>query len=271
MSKDRCETNLDRLLTELQTYLEANRLNASGSGSGPADRVADGIPLAHSSAGENLTKICKSGRLYSPQKLHDLGIKHLKDDAVEKELGTADFVFLYAAPFSFPSSGCGFLFSNSLERHHATTGFATPFDSGGLVKCFQRPSNEWPQDFLLRHELPVPGHRDYLRGCVGFLFEEPFHYIDGTGPNPHGPIKLAGGDDRPWKHEVRVPVEVVIRSPHLKAVFVPRRLGLVPEVRSLFSWCHSEGFDVEDFDADRENDFARLRNACVEYLRKLLN
>ena len=229
------------------------------------------MPLAHSSAGTNLSRICASGRLFSPQMLHDEGLKTLADHAVERELGTAGFVFLYAAPFSFPNSGCGFLFSESLERRNKDLGSATPFDSGGLVDHIQRTSGEPAREFFLRHELPLPSHRDYLRPCLESLYEKPGHYIDGTGPRHDGPLALTGGDVRRWVHEVRIPHQVDIRSPHLKAVFAPRRLALVNEVRSLLLWCDAEGFDVVIFDADRDNDFSKLRSACVRYCNQLLN
>lgn len=271
MNTDRCGSNLERLSDELQRYLEANHLDESRIASGPAGKIAREVPLAHSTSGTNMAAVCRSGRLYSPRKLHESHLKTLKPEAVEITLGTTNFVFLYAGPFSFPSSGCGFLFSTSLEGHHATDGLATPFDSGGLVGQLRSASEpEKPEAFFERHELPVPGHRDYLRICIGSLFGTPFDYIDGTAPEHSGPLALIGSDARRWTHEVRIPDEVFIRSPHLKAVFAPRRLGLVPEIKSLLGWCLSEGFDVEVFDADRENDFARLREACIEYLRKEL-
>ena len=269
MSRDRCEKNLVRLLQDLDDYLGANGIDRSGVNPVSAKAVAQNIFLAHSTSVSNFVKICdNSGRLLSPQALDLKGIKPLQADAVENTLGTAGFVFLYAAPFSFPSSGCGLLFAKSLEHQHSSDGFATPFDSGALVNHFVRPEMaETPRDFFLRHELPISEHRNYLERCVGSLFVALSDYQEGNRPLHPGPIGLTGGDRRQWTHEVRIPDEVVVRSQHLQAIFAPRRLGLVPEIKNLLNWCSSEGYDVEIFDADRENDFAKLRDACIEYLR----
>jgi hypothetical protein len=269
MSRSNSDANLRRLLEELEAL---GLPNSGNTATLLANRISEDLPLAHSTSAANFAAVCGSGRLLSPKILDTKGIKTLKPDAVEIVLGTSPFVFLYAAPFSFPSSGCGLLFERTLEVWHSSDGVATPFDSGGLIDYFVRPDmTESPQDFFLRHQLPLPEHREYLRACIGKLFGDPFDYLNGCDPVRSCPIGLSGGDRRRWTHEIRIPEEVIIRSPHLKAVFVPRRLGLEPQVKSLLSWCHSEGFDVEVFDSDRQNDFAKLRNACLEYLQKLLN
>jgi hypothetical protein len=130
--------------------------------------------------------------------------------------------------------------------------------------------NESPFAFFQRHELPLSGYRNYLHDCLHSLFGAPFDYVMGKTPVHAGPIGLSGSDARRWIHETRIPNEVHLRGHHLKAVFAPRRAGLVPEIRSFLSWCSAEGFPIEVFDADRENDFAKLQSACIEYLRKEL-
>ena len=101
-------------------------------------------------------------------------------------------------------------------------GVATPFDSGGLLKCFVLPGPETPQQFLARHELPIPEHRRYLRLSMDTLFSHPRDYVEGTEPCRPGPIGLSGGDCRRWTHEVRIPDRIFFRGGHLQAAFAPR-------------------------------------------------
>jgi hypothetical protein len=235
-----------------------------------ASRISSSIPLAHSTADANFVKICSGNkRLLSPAALDAAGIRSLDPACVEKTLQTAKFAFLYAAPFAFPSSGCGLLFAKELEAQHSEDGFATSFDSGGLVHKYQRVDMaEPPHTFFRRHEIPIPDHRKYLERSLTLLFSVPADYLDGKAPVHPGPVGLAGGDRRRWCHEVRIPGEVAIRSTHLRAIFIPRRVGLVRSVKSLAKWCRQEGFDVVQYAADRNNDFAKLRKACISYLRQ---
>ena len=161
----------------------------------------------------------------------------------------------------------------SLERDHSGEASATPFDSGGLVKVFRRPDMaESARDYFVRHELPVSGYRDYLARCLDTLFIAPLDYLAGREPRFPCPLGLSLGDQRRWTHEVRIPDQVHVRGAHLQALFVPRRLSLHPEIEPLLNWTLSEGYDVEIFDTGRENDFATLKNRCLEYLRaKLLS
>jgi hypothetical protein len=268
MSRERCENNQQRMLTELEDYLLANGIGVTAPAATAAAEIAKGISLAHSRGDKSFADLCSAGgRLRSPAALDAANIKPLKQDAVEITLGTQDFVFLYAAPFSFPNS-CGFLFAPTLEREYSSSGYSTSFDSGGLVKIFQRlDMSEEPREFLMRHELPIPDHREYLLACLGSLFGTPLDYVQGEPPRHAGPIGLIGGDCRRWIHEVRIPHELVVRNPHLQAVFIPRRLALIPEIASLLKWCVAEGFDSIAYDSDRENDFANLRRTCIEYVR----
>lgn len=276
MSGGRREQNLKRVLHALEAHLMAQ-----GATPGPANEVSPSAAkisgelfLAHSTSDVNFAKLCPlGGRLLSPAALDASGLKALKADAVERELDTAGYVFLYASSFAFPNSGCGLLFAPSLERERPGEASATPFDSGGLVKVFRRVDmGESARDFFARHELPVSGYRDYLARCLDTLFAAPLDYLAGWEPRFPCPLGLSLGDQRRWTHEVRIPDQVHVRGAHLQALFVPRRLSLHPEIEPLLNWTLSEGYDVEIFETGRENDFDALKNRCLEYLRaKLLS
>jgi hypothetical protein len=272
-SKQRCEENLHRLRQDLTAYTVAQSIPIDAAKTASSHKIADSIFLAHSTSADSFDKICQDGaRLLSPAQLDKKGVKPLKPDAVEIVLDTTGYVFFYAAPFSFPSSAFGLLFAKSLEEADPDIGFASPFDSGGLAKCFQRPDmTEPPREFFLRHELPVPSYRAYLQESIGALFDDPFDYVAGAPPRFPGPIGLSGGEcRRRHAHEVRIPDEVRIRSPHLKAIFHPLRWSVNQAVENLLVWAKAEGFDVVSFDADRQNVFEKLRSACIHYLRNNL-
>lgn len=273
MDRSRLEGNLNRLQQDLAAYAQEQNIAAPPATSTSCRKIADTIFLAHSTSDLKFETICNSGRLKSPAKLHSEGLKTLKTDAVELTLGTSEFVFLYAGAFSFPSSGCGLLFSRTLEAAHSADGAATPFDSGGLVNIFTRADmSETAAAFFSRHELPLFEHRDFLNDCLHLLFSAPYDYMEGIAPRHSGPVGLSRGDAvRRHTHEVRIPHEVHLRSPHLQAVFVPLRLALLPEIEKLLTWCHAEGFDVETYETDRQNDFAKLKTACIQYLRRHLS
>jgi len=202
---------------------------------------------------------------------HDSGIS-LPTDCTEALLGTAGTVFFYTAPFRYPHTGCGLLFAHTLERFHGEAGVATPFDSGGLVKCFTRPDPaEPPKEFLARHELPVPDHRRYLALAMRALFHRPEDYIEGMEPHLPGPIGLTGGDQRRWTHEVRLPDQVVVRGHHLQAAFAPRaRVIGNPAIKGFFKWCEAEGIDHISFDTPGRSDFEALQRECLAYIRQQL-
>ena len=258
---------------ELRTYVSQRNISVTTESASSAGTIASKIHLAHSTSDVNFVRICEGGaRLLSPALLDSGGIKPLETDAVERTLATSEFVFLYANAFSYPSSGCGLLFAPSLEADHYNDGSATPFDSGALVNHFRCPDPaEHPRDFFQRHQLPLSEHRDYLSQCLAALFRQPFDYVSGIAPIHPGPIGITGGDPcRRSTHEVRIPSSVHIRSRHLQAVFAPTRISLEPEVLHLLKWCEAEGFDVVSFDSDRDNDFTKLKSACIEYLRTKL-
>lgn len=268
MSRLRWEANQAQLLRRLEVYTATNGIARPGQ---PSDevRLGQSMYLAHSTASAKFSEMCAAGRLRSAMQLAVIRKEALRPDAVEALLGTADFVFFYVAPFQYPKTGCGLLFARSLEEYHKDDGVATPFDSGGLVDVFTRPDPaEPPREFLARHELPVPDHREYLGICLGTLFDNPMDYLQGSDPRWPGPIGLTEGDRRRWTHEVRIPREVFIRTGHLQAVFAPvSRVADDPEIGRLFEWCKSEGVDRVSFKTSRGDDFDTLRRVSVDYIR----
>lgn len=272
MDRSRLEENLTRMSAALDSYVLDKGINRAGSHSVEAVALAEGLCLAHSTSEAKFSDICSSNRLLSPQALHDEGIENLDPRSVEVALGTAGSVFLYAAPFRFPGTGCGLLFKHSLETLHEDTGAATAFDSGALVNVFERPIlDEDAASFLARHELPLPDHRNYLQQALTFLFSNPRDYIKGHDPHLPGPIGLIGGDRRRWTHEVRIPYELHIRTGYLEAVFVSISRSADPSIHKLLRWCEQSGVEVVHFHSSRANDFETLKRECVDYIiRKLL-
>jgi hypothetical protein len=140
------------------------------------------------------------------------------------------------------------------------------------VNKFSRQNSAEPAiDFLARHEMPVPEHRDYLRQTMLLLFRRPRDYIEGNDPRWPGPIGLTGGDRRRWTHEGRIPEKVFVRSAHLQAAFARRALaGSDPAVESLYRWCDLQGLDFIMFDTPRGDDCEVLQRECVDYIRRRL-
>lgn len=272
MSRAQSERNLRRLLDDLDIYARNRGIEAPDPCPPEAISLSESLFLAHSTSDGSFSAICKSNHLLCPQELASLRGVPLRPDCAEATLGTAGFVFLYAAPFQFPQSGCGLLFAAELEEEYRDTGVATPFDSGGLVTVFVRenPAESAPA-FLARHELPLPEHRNYLRETMVLLFAQPLDYLEGRDPRWPGPIGLAGGDRRRWTHEVRIKDRLSIRIANLQAVFA--RTALVssqPEIENLYRWCYSEGVDFVTFDTPRDDDFDTLQRECLDYFRRKL-
>jgi hypothetical protein len=159
------------------------------------------------------------------------------------------------------------LFANTLESEHTIDGIATPFDSGGLLKVFASPDPSIPpREFLSAYELPIPGHRDYLKLSLDVLFTKPVDYVDGTAPHHSGPIGLTRGDLSRWTHEVRIPQRVAVQTRHLQAVFAPESVvSRYPEVESLFAWCATQGVDTIPFAAPHGGEFEIMRDKCRDY------
>ena len=268
MSRDRWERNLKLLCRGVEDYAQANNVAIPDPPPPEAALLSRSLYLAHSAASDKFSGICGAGRLLSATQLAPRTGEALRPNSAEVLLGTADSVFFYVAPFRSPHTGCGLLFARSLEEYHKGDGVATPFDSGGLVAVFSRPDPaEPPREFLWRHELPVPDHREYLRLSLGILFEKPVDYVRGADPRWPGPIGVTGGDRHRWTHEVRIPGQVPIRSGHLQAVFAPRsRVAADPEISRLFEWCKRERVDRVSFNTSRGDDFEALRWECVDYI-----
>lgn len=187
-------------------------------------------------------------------------------------MGTGESVFFYVSPFRYPHTACGLLFAGTLELERKNDGVATPFDSGGLLRIFARPDPaESPQEFLWRHEMPIPEHRRCLRLSMGLLFQKAEDYVEGLKPHRPGPIGLTSpGDERRWTHEVRIPDRVLLRSKHLQAVFAPlERAAHDPATQELFRWCAEKGVDHFTLDAPRGGEFEALQKRCLDYIRKL--
>lgn len=272
MARSRWEQNLRQLHKRLDRYAAAENIDAAKPPPPEAQALSTSLFLAHSTADKNFSAICASNRLLSPALVAEQTKEAVAPDSVEAILGTAGYVFLYAAPFRHPATGCGFLFAHTLESAYREDGVATPFDSGGLVRKFSRPNAHEPaRDFLARHELPIPEHRDYLQRTMTLLSAHPLDYVLGVDPVWPGPIGLTGGDRRRWTHEVRVPDQVSIPTGHLQAVFAPARLVAGDKaVERLFGWCHVEGVDCIPLYTCRGDDFDTLKRRCVEYIREKL-
>lgn len=237
-----------------------------------AEKLSEGLFLAHSTSPINFEEICKRGQLSSKAEQamehgHSLSGNH--HDVLN---GTENSVFLYAGPFRYSgpglslSSSCGLLFAPSLETMERENGSASGFDSGGLGNPIQYPGGySSARSFLEQHAMPIPEHREYLRLAMDNLFDEPKHYVDGTGPKFAGSLGLSGGDARRWTHEVRIPSLVKLLGGHLQAVFAPWTLvQREPAYQELFELCALEGIDTVPTIA---YDFLALQRACFDYLR----
>lgn len=270
LSLGRLDDNLARLCDNLET--DARSWGLAAAISGPAATLSEELFLAHSTADATFAKICQSGSLRSAARLEADGLRRLRPDCAEAILGTQDAVFFFVAPFRYPSTGCGLLFSRTLEVEAGSKGASTPFDSGSLISKVQRPDPSEPVlDFFRRHELPTPAHRRHLGMSMSWLFDQPRDYVEGLEPQRPHPMGLTGGDQRRWTHEVRIPHRVGIHGSHLEAVFAPAaRIGQDPAIEALFDWCMREGVQRIILDTPRENDFEALKRECLDYIRRRL-
>jgi hypothetical protein len=289
MSRIQREANLDRMCKELQDYSLTQVPPPADQIPGLARRLSESIFLANSSTPDNFARICSAecaipgaagprGGFIASQKflsvMNGVPVNPLKCEAA---MGTSGDVFFYLAPFRYPRTACGLLFSTTLENGHRDDGVGTPFDSGGLHRHLTRTNpSESARTFLERHELPIPQHRQYLAYSLQFLFGSPEDYIEGNEPLNPGPLGLAEGDTRGrppdprrWTHEVRLPDRVFVRTGHLQAVFAPSYLVKARRpIRDLFKWCDNEGVDTITFGHPSGEDCSELRRQCLEYMRK---
>ena len=266
MSRAILESNLRRLREQLVDYAARNSLSPPDEKHAAlAGRIAEQIPLSHGTSGVNFAKITEARALVCPAQLPGWS-----PACTEGRLGTGDGVCLFAAPFGYPKSECGFLFHYTLDDAERTTGIATPFDSGGLRNIFVRPSSsESAVEFLRRHEVPIPEHRTLLRATLEWLFADPWDYVCGVDPRHPGPMGLEGGDRRRWTHEVRIHGRVEIGW-YLEAVFVAASRANDGRVQDFLEHCDNLGVYWEKFDTPHGNEFTILKKRSIEYLRTKL-
>ena len=272
MSINRLERrrNLTRLSDELKSHAEQLRVSVEPSPA--AKKLSSELFLSHSTRERHFAEICDAQCISSKANLALKSREPLPTCSDEVILDTSNYVFLFAAPFRYPNTGCGFLFTRTLEVEHNESGVATPFDSGGLLHHMTRPNpSESVNAFLARHEMPIPEHREYLGLVMTTLFDDPKAYLEGMSPSHPNPIGLTGGDYRQWTHEVRIPEKVYIQgSAHLKAVFAPRSRVADPSVEALLTWCQLEKIDFILFDTPKSDDFQGLQQTCLSYTRRAL-
>ncbi len=164
VTRHQLQLNLNGLCQSLESYAKASGIAAPKPPS-PIAHLSDSLYLAHSTSDEKFSNINASGRLSSAASLAASHRGSLRPSCAEVVLGTADSVFFYVSPFRYPNTSCGLLFAASLESHHGDDGAASPFDSGGLIEiCVRHDPTEPPREFLSRHELPLPEHRELSVG-----------------------------------------------------------------------------------------------------------
>ena len=271
-NRARWNANLQELCHKFEEFAVSQSILVPDCSTWTTSRLADQLPLSHSTSGKNFAYICASGQLLSMDQLALRGRRPVSPDCPELKLGTTRVVFFYVGPFRRPNRDYGLLFSSMLEFDNQDRASATPFDSGGLIGDSRPPDpNEPAREFLLRHELPVPGHRRYLCLAMNALFEKPLDYIDGIKPKMASPIGLVDKDPRTWTREVRIPDSVAIRSLHLQAVFAPKaRVASDPQIEDFFRWCLSQNVDRIEFESAEDSNFEALRRECLGYIRRKL-
>ncbi len=267
------QDNLERLCREIKD-MHAGRLSPADSDRNKlCRRLADHMPLSHATGLRNFEKVCQSDALLPLTRLD--AIKPVDwPNRVERQLETRDCVFLFAGPFRYPSTSCGFLFRQDLAEARRADGSASPFDSGGLVNKHRPPGGEAPLDFLRRHEMPIPQYRRFHMLVLDLLFDDPWHYVDGVNPVRQGPVQLAVGDSdaRRWTFEVRLRDELHIQS-HLQAVFSPLFASESDSVAETLYWYDTKGVDIIEYPGLRGSDefnFLFMKRECEAYVRSIL-
>ena len=258
---------LNTQLTVLLKDLDAHAVLLGGTGfpvSSRAAKLSDSLFLSNASTKDDFIKICKGGALKSQELLnreYGFAIK-----STELKLGTAHYVFFFAAPFRYPETNCGLLFSTTLEKTVAGA-VATPFDSGSLDGvCQWRDKKLSMLEFLERHEMPAPGHRSYLKRRMEVLFERPEDYVDGVDPTRPCCIGLTGGDQRRWTHEVRIPDQVELMGGHLEAVFISDAAAKESTIKSFLEKCEVESVQYFTFPSAGRDEYDRMHQLCLDYI-----
>ncbi len=268
------QDNLDRLCREIQN-MHGGLLSPAGS---PRNmlcwHLADRMPLAHATGADTFAKICQSGTILSLTRLAAIVPLDWSDHPIETQLETQDCVFLFAGPFRYPDTSCGFLFRPELAEARTGDGAASPFDSGGLANHHRPPGGEAPLDFMRRHEMPIPQYRQYHLLVLDLLFDDPWHYVDCVNPVHQGPVQLAPADSdaRQWAFEIRLRDELPIR-PHLQAVFSPVFASESDSVVETLYWCDTNGVDIIEYPGLRGSDefnFELMKRKCEAYIRSVL-
>lgn len=271
MGRAELDANLVTQCQRLRAHLSTAGTPCRETPSERAAKLSSEIYLSHATKTTTFAKIAKSGNIYSRVAINKQD-PSVKLGSTELQMGTADCVFFYAAPFRFPRTTCGFLFAPTLEEERCEDGAASPFDSGGLVHHIQLPPGfTTPSTFLREHEFPIPGHRDYLCLSMDHLFDQPESYLEGMASPAAGCLGLSGGDNRMWTHEVRLAERVDLRSRHLRAVFAHRALPASnPAIQDLFKRCLSEGIDWVAYEGPEAGAFKTLQRECISYMQKKL-
>jgi hypothetical protein len=217
--------NLNDLVNQLESYgadqseCRERRLKPDPS----ARSLSTAMPLGHACGAASFQSVVRDGRICSRETLERRGIV-LAGGNTERTLGTAGDVFTYVGPLRYPGTSCGFLLNPVIERRFTATALATPFDSGAIHKFGSHMSAEDQVAFLRRHQMPVPEYREYFWRYLVFLFKSARHYVDGTGPDLSGPVRLESGDTRRWTFEVRFASELPLAG-SLVTVILPVALA----------------------------------------------
>lgn len=264
------QQNLTRLLSELRDYAcqEPQCSTREASPHPEAAAIAAGMPLGHSQSSRGFRGATADGRLLSRRSL----LVEPDGDAHGSPLPpfhTDDCVFTFAGPFRRPRP-CGLLFRANTESRFTGMAIASPFDSGGLVRHLApRQTSTDQEEFLREHEMPVPDYREYLAETLSLLFESPWHYVSGRGPDLPGPIKVRRTDARSWTFEVRFQQELLLEE-NLMAVFLPRAVALSRWALPLVTAWENEGIHVDPYVSTGGDDWTQLQRLVARYIEVLL-
>lgn len=230
---------------------------------GQALDLATNLPLSHGMSGDGFRAICRTGSLYSQKRLVELGVLKSRT-STETSLGTDASVFFFVGPFAYPNTNSGFLFKATLEKEFADSGFATPFDTGGLLKIFKRPDPTQPvDDFFAEHTLPLVAHRNLLALTLHHSFAQPQDYLLGT--DPIEATYVTEGDRRRWTHEVQIQADIPIHIA-LEAVFFDRYYRNFREVMDRLKTFKHNGVAIRN--VPRRGSFKQLVKECTKYLKE---